>query len=319
MRPEILQPPLTLDSWRIIASAPRYIIVTCTDARLPLTICAAHAPHAERPNSEANSFWDALQAGLLKAPSLRGLVVGIDANGDFYAADEQEALVGDLLAAGEPDRNDSRLLELCVRLGLSAPATFRSTQYGPGWSWQHPSGVRKRIDHVLFREGPWTPLRTSQALDFDLCTAHKDHVPLRAVARLCCPAAVGRCTRQRRARPQDVLEHGDQVWRRVRQHTPSGFGVRDRVADFLTCHSTWCQALPDKRSIRPKQPYLRQRTLTVLSVLRDWRFQLRFVAETHRKCRLLVLFRGWQTQDRSESLLAAARGLPAAAGRHGKT
>ena len=49
VRPGIVSPPLTLSSWRILVSTPRIMMVTCTDGRLPLTICSAHAPHADRP------------------------------------------------------------------------------------------------------------------------------------------------------------------------------------------------------------------------------------------------------------------------------
>ena len=47
VRPGLLQPPLTLSSFRILASSPRCIAITSVDPRLPLTIVSAHAPHAE--------------------------------------------------------------------------------------------------------------------------------------------------------------------------------------------------------------------------------------------------------------------------------
>ena len=74
VRPGIVHPALALDSWRILSSSPRMIVITCTDPRLPVTVCSAHAPHAERPDAEATRFWQDLKVALLRAPSLRGLV-----------------------------------------------------------------------------------------------------------------------------------------------------------------------------------------------------------------------------------------------------
>ena len=38
IRPDIVQPALTLESWRILTSTPRILVVTCIDPRLPLTV-----------------------------------------------------------------------------------------------------------------------------------------------------------------------------------------------------------------------------------------------------------------------------------------
>ena len=154
IRPSVVNPPLTLQSWRILHSSPRIILVTCADSRLPVTVCSAHAPHAERPDSEARDFWQELKLAVLRAPSYKGLLIGIDANADFYAADEEEQLIGSLLASGGPGRNDMHLLEFCTHLGLVAPATHSDIQVGPGWSWEHTGGTRKRLDHILFQAGP---------------------------------------------------------------------------------------------------------------------------------------------------------------------
>ena len=307
VRPSIVRPPLTLDSWRIVAACPRYIIVTCVDERLPLTICSAHAAHAERPDREAHSFWDSLSRDLLRASPRKGLVVGIDANGDFFTEDDDAALVGTILAAGEPARNDNRLFELCLHLGLTAPATHRDIQRGPGWSWQHPSGVQKRIDHILLREGPWSPVSASQALDLDLCTAHKDHVPLRVVARLSCPAVVGRRIHTRRAQPAEAARDGDLVWQAVRETAAEGFGCRDRVGDFLHCHSEWQRALPARAPVQPRQPYLQKRTIDVLTALRDWRASTRQIRAQLSLCRLNCAFQSWRHGACSVGAAAEAR------------
>ena len=72
IRPTVLSPPLTLNSWRIVISQPRILVITCLAERLPLTVCSAHAPHADRPTSEARAFWRTLQEVLLRPTPTRG-------------------------------------------------------------------------------------------------------------------------------------------------------------------------------------------------------------------------------------------------------
>ena len=191
-------------------------MVTCTDPKLPLTVCSAHAPHADRPDFEASEFWNELKLAVLRAPSYRGLLFGIDANADFFASDDDEHLIGHLLAAGEPDRNDMHLLEFCTHLGFAAPSTHAEVQVGPGWSWEHTGGTRKRLDHILFKVGPWDVQTTSQALDLDLGHNQQDHVPLRAVARLLAPRPPQRTPAARRCTASELLAIGGRFWQLLR-------------------------------------------------------------------------------------------------------
>ncbi|CAE7208415.1 unnamed protein product, partial [Symbiodinium microadriaticum] len=128
VRPSLLTPPLTLNSWRIVASMPRILVVTCLDERMPLTVCSAHAPHAERSLQEARDFWHTLKEVLLRRPRHGGLLIGIDANADLFAQDPEESLIGKKIAAGEPERNDLMLLDFCVQLGLFAPALQKAVR-----------------------------------------------------------------------------------------------------------------------------------------------------------------------------------------------
>ncbi|CAE7788172.1 HERC2, partial [Symbiodinium microadriaticum] len=87
IRPEIVRPALTLLDFRIVVSQPRLLLVTSINPRFPVSVCTAHAPHSDRPDSEAETFWRELREALNRAPISRGLVVGLDANGDFTSAD----------------------------------------------------------------------------------------------------------------------------------------------------------------------------------------------------------------------------------------
>ncbi|CAE7243796.1 pol [Symbiodinium sp. KB8] len=294
VRPDIVSPPLTLSSWRILVSTPRIVMVTCTDDRLPLTVCSAHAPHAERPDAEATLFWQELKLACLRAPSHRGLVLGIDANADFFAPDDEEQLIGTLLAAGEPHRNDMHLLELCIHLGLMAPATHAGVQIGDGWSWEHTGGTRRRIDHILCQAGPWAVQTTSQALDLDLGHKTRDHMPLRAQATLHCPQVPVKRNSPRRCTAAELLSHGADLWQSIREGLHPAHGPSTCVHLLTKCYRDFTSRLPKQAPLTIRQPYLVPSTVVALADLRDWRQQLRLVGQTHRLCCLQASFQAWK-------------------------
>ena len=293
IRPDVVSPSLTLDACRILVSTPRILLVTCRDPRLPVSVCAAHAPHADRSDREAAEFWAELREALRKAPPARGLVLGIDANADFAAPDEEGYLIGTLLSQADASRNDSHLLELCLQLGLEAPATFKSLQRGAMWSWEHTSGKRRRLDHVLFGPGPWAHSSTSQAIGFDLLNAQCDHVALQVSTRLeCWPS---RAVKPHRplcsAREADA--HGHTFW--THELVQAGGCKFDGAAvqQFRKAHEAWREKLPPRPKVVPRQPYLTCRTVACLQLLRDWRQQLRHAQETVGSYILSCCFYAW--------------------------
>ena len=66
MHPQVVDPLVSLNDFRIIVSTPRLILVTCLCSRFPVSICAAHAPHPDRPDAEG--FWRELREALNRAP-----------------------------------------------------------------------------------------------------------------------------------------------------------------------------------------------------------------------------------------------------------
>ena len=294
IRPSIVSPPLTLQSWRILHSSPRIMMVTCTDSRLPVTVCSAHAPHADRPDSEARDFWSELKLAALRAPAYKGLLFGIDANADFFASDDEEHLIGPLLAAGEPDRNDMHLLEFCIHLGLAAPSTHSEVQVGPGWSWVHTGGTRKRLDHILFKVGPWEVQSTSQALDLDLAHPTQDHVPLCATATLYAPHAPRRNPAARRCTAAELLAIGNDFWQLLRSKISPVSSPAHCVQLLTRQYENIAKGLPARVPFVPRQPYLSAATVVALRDLRDWRHQVRAVSRSHELCCLQASFAAWK-------------------------
>ena len=270
--------------------------------------CAlAHAPHAERSLQEARDFWHTLKEVLLRRPRHGGLLIGIDANADLFAQDPEESLIGKKIAAGEPERNDLMLLDFCVQLGLFAPATHAEIQQGPGWSWEHTSGRRKRLDHILVQAGPWEVLSASQALDFDIVNTSRDHVPLRISATFQCPRRQALQKAVRRCTQAEVKAHGVSVWDNIRRTSRASYGAAEHVSLFLKHHRDWCQKLPKRAPLVVRQPYLCQRTVQALFHLRDWRSQVRQVHKEHHLWHMHRAFTAWRGGQLSVLDLAAMR------------
>ena len=298
IRPGLCDPPLRLESFSIVVSSPRLLMVTSKDSRLPVTIVSPHAPHADRPDAEAASFWSDLSEALHRAPPYKGLVLGIDANADFAAPDEGGCLIGDLLSSTEESRNDCFLLECCLRHSLEAPATFSTHQHGPGWSWEHSGGKKKRLDHLLFGSGPWRHASASQALSFDLMHNHRDHVALQVSTCLDAPAPNRVVPSRPICSSREAATHGAALWAKLGAHLPPLHDVGRAVAGFVAAHDQWRRELPKADRVVPKQPYISPATVACLQVLRDWRAHLRHVTKTLSLKLISTCLAGWRARAR---------------------
>ena len=299
IREGVTVPPLSQSDWKIQSAGPRILAITCTAQHFPVSVISAHAPHADRPDSEARQFWQDLHAVVNRVPSSRALVIGIDANGDLHASDPDGLLIGDLLAKGEPGRNDDLLLEFCLTHGLEAPATFGDQQYGPSWTWQHTSGRQKRIDHLLFRPGPWQHHLAAQAFDFDIVNGARDHVAIRLRATLSCPRRTPRSIRPRSATREEVKCFGADLWEQL-HHSPRQWEHPEVMLDQLA--QAFRQAtrdLPPKPAPQVRQPYLHSHTVSLLLYLRDWRSQVRILIKDWRMKILRAVWSAWTGSQRS--------------------
>ncbi|CAE7835995.1 unnamed protein product [Symbiodinium sp. CCMP2592] len=153
IRPDLLHPALSLDDFRIRFASPKILLVQCQRAELPVTLVAAHAPHAERPDAEIRRFWHDLKTQLLPACNRGTVLLGIDANADFTGRDEEETLVGDLLNLRPARLGDDLLLACAHDTALAAPGTWSEVCTGPTWTWQHTGGKTQRLDHLLITHG----------------------------------------------------------------------------------------------------------------------------------------------------------------------
>ena len=300
VRPHAITPALTLKDFRVLTSTPRCLVLTSIRPDFPITTCSAHGPHAERPDHEADLFWRHLREALGHISPNKCLLVGIDANADFHAADEHNMLIGSLLARSDPSRNDTMLLEACLNLGLEAPATFEHLQRGPTWSWEHTSGKRKRLDHLLFRPGPWEHRTCCQAVDFDLANAQRDHMPMRAWVSLRAPRPRPPEPKPRPCSAASVEQCGLQFWHDIRAGPAAISDAGSRVQHLLVRFERWRQGLPKRPPLQAKQPYISSHTLQLLHQLRDHRAHLRYLRRQHTSVVVKSVFDAWRRRPLGE-------------------
>ena len=273
--PGCVAPPLQLDDWRICLSQPRLLVIRCLREDLPLTLMSAHAPHAERPLDEIRAFWRLLQEQLRVVRRDGPLIVGLDANADFLASDEQDALVGPLLAPRAPRPGDDFLLQTVVDAGLCAAGTWPEIHHGPTWTWQHTSGKRQRLDHLLFSQDVRVDSH-SQCPEFDISTIitkeARDHMPLT------CQASVpGRAARRPPSQSRYPADRASEVGSVIWQHLQPNPGQRpnQQLQTFLAVHKAAVAGLPKRPPFIRRQPYISDEAAEVLADLRDARAEVR--------------------------------------------
>ncbi|CAE7836105.1 unnamed protein product [Symbiodinium sp. CCMP2592] len=184
VRPDVVSPKLDLDDFRIRFASPRLLLVQCQRSDFPVTLVAAHAPHAERPEHEIRRFWQDLRVQLLPACNRGVVLAGIDANADFVGRDEEEVLVGDLLSLRPARLADDLLLACLHDTSLAAPGTWAETHSGPSWTWQHTGGKVQRLDHLLVTGGV-VVRGHRQFPELDILNGEaRDHMPITDLAPL---------------------------------------------------------------------------------------------------------------------------------------
>ena len=271
--PGCVTPPLQLDDWRICISQPRILVIRCLREDLPLTLVSAHAPHAERPLDEIRAFWRLLQDQLRVVRRDGPLLVGLDANADFLASDEQvDALVGPLLASRVPRPGDDFLLQTVVEAGLCAAGTWPEVHHGPTWTWQHTSGKRQRLDHFLVSQDVRVDSH-SQCPEFDIITREaRDHMPL-----ACCATISSRVARRPPPLTRYPADRASEVGSVIWQHLQPNPGQRpcQQLQAFLSTHAAAVAGLPKRPPFTRRQPYISDEAAEVLADLRDARAEVR--------------------------------------------
>ncbi|CAE7782217.1 unnamed protein product [Symbiodinium sp. CCMP2592] len=275
VRPHLTNPPLRLDDWRITNATPRSLIIVCKRADFPLAIAVAHAPHSDRPAAEIHQFWSSLQASLCQLPRTLTLVIGLDANADLLWADEDHAFIGDGLGCGEEGAGEQGLFDTMQRFRLTAPASFSDIQVGPGWSWEHTGGTRKRLDHILLQAGSWQYRRSCQLPEFDILNGRRDHMPLLVECELRGrPAPAARLRPPPRATALQAQTLAADLWQGLSPSIGAVVSVGHEVQALKRRHLRLLRALPSPPRRPIRQPYISSSSVAALEKVRQGREQL---------------------------------------------
>ena len=298
VRPDCVHPPLQLDHWRICFSAPRLLIVRCTRPDFPLTLVSGHAPHAERPPEEIRAFWVLFSAQLRSLRRDGPVIVGVDANADFLVQDEHGLLVGPSLSARQGRPADDFLLQLVQEIGLYAAGTWPDLHAGPTWTWQHTSGKRQRLDHLLLSSGTLAS-QHRQFPEFDILNGEaRDHMPL------CCQVTVQRRTyRDPQPSGRYPADRADDVAAAVWSSVLPCFDLSPsaQISTFMQRHAAAVKALPRRPPFVRRQPYLSDEAAAVLSELRDVRAEIRTLRAALASSLLRASFARWRRETQPAS------------------
>ena len=291
VRPDCVRPPLQLDHWRTVFSAPRLLIVRCTRPDFPVTLVSGHAPHAERPPDEIRAFWALLSAQLRSLRRDGPLVIGVDANADFLAQDEHGILIGPSLSVRQGRPADDFLLQLVQEIGLHAVGTWPSLHTGATWTWQHTSGKRQRLDHILLSSGTQAS-HHRQFPEFDILNGDaRDHMPI------CCQVKIqGRAPQGPRPSGRYAADRASDVATAVWSTILPRFDLSpsDQISTFMQRHAAVVKALPRRPPFAKRQPYLSDEAAVVLSDLRDVRAELRTLQVALASSTLQAAFTRWR-------------------------
>ncbi|CAE6956504.1 unnamed protein product [Symbiodinium sp. CCMP2592] len=258
---------LQLQDWRILSASPRWLLVRCLRPDVPLAILSAHAPHAERPEQEIHQFWAAIRHALHPLPPHTTLIVGIDANADFTAPDAEHRLIGDLTDSRPPREGDVELLSFVQDHHLEAPATWSSIHQGPTWTWQHSSGKQRRHDHILVAAGHITVDESKRLPEFDIVNSTLDHATATHIA--------------------------PEVW--------AGFkypgGPHRATLALASRYHRLASRHRQASGIIPRQPYISDEAVQVLTELKADRKILRQQARTCTLNQLHLAFKAWAARS----------------------
>ncbi|CAE7836118.1 unnamed protein product [Symbiodinium sp. CCMP2592] len=290
IRPDLLHPALSLDDFRIRFASPRILLVQCQRAELPVTLVAAHAPHAERPDADIRRFWHDLRTQLLPACNRGTVLLGIDANADFIGHDEEETLVGDLLNLRPARLGDDLLLACAHDTALAAPGTWSEVCTGPTWTWQHTGGKTQRLDHLLITHGTRVS-EYRQFPEFDILNGEaRDHMPIVTTVDVSGKSA-GKMHPRCPYSADSGASVAEAVWDALHQSPPGSSA--ERVQQLCDAHDHAVRRLPARPPLQKRQPYLSEVAAGLLETLRDARAEVRRLQTLYHRQLCLVAFRAW--------------------------
>ena len=284
-----------LDDWVIVHSEPRLLIVRSRHLQPPVVVGSAHAPHADRPESEIRRFWGTMSQALRKLHPNSAVWIGLDANADFTHADPEGIAVGSRVGVHEPRVGEDKLLQLVGDFQLWAPATFDTIHAGATWTWQHASGLRKRLDHFLATTANCDVTCTQQYPALDILCGARDHMPLWAVGSITLPTQNHKPEVSRIPSATEMHDLALKLWRLQPSWAQiMHVSATQQLACLTESFTRARKHLPRKPHAVPTQPYLSQEAWQALQRLKRSRELKATCRRAALKAWTRVCFQAWR-------------------------
>ena len=306
---------------------PRLLIVQLTAPQLLWTVVVAHAP--SEPPAEpgsAHAFWRRCQQALHRRPKGSEVILLADTNARIGSL--QSEAVGNI-DPDEESRTGHALHQFLAEEQLWLPSTFSSCQQGPSPTWISPSGQAFRIDFVgIPLSWPCSGVSASVWLDFESLQVRDDHYPVTLQVRQQADSgSPGQgCYRRSAVRPGRV-QPSEEYLRGISNlvHAPAvrwDVGVDQHFAHVAKTWSRLGSDLCDDVERRPRQSYLSEATMRLVTWRKAWRQQLSLRKQQASERAQAATFLAWLcavrgellSPDQANALRSWARGVDAEVG-----
>ena len=163
---------------KICHGDPELLVLRIQSSNLQALLVCGHAPHTGYPETVVRQWWRGVTEIVEKNGNGAEKILLLDANSRVGSICSQH--VGSHQAEGETI-GGHELHELAKTTSTWLPATFDTCQWGPGFTWRHPTGKDGRIDFIAIPES-WKGLQVSTNVvhGFSLSASEFDHLPILA-------------------------------------------------------------------------------------------------------------------------------------------
>ena len=276
------------ESYSVIASSPRLLVLRLQTAVLRVILINAHAPHSGASLDEIHAWWDTLYSLIPQRYTSWPLLLLCDANARVGAHVSVHA--GDHQA--EPYNEKAiPFLDFLAQAQVFLPSTFVDFHTGTAGTWKHPTAGWRRNDFIgLPLAWDYQTVQSWVALEIDPTLHHEDH---RAVCvHLRCPGN-GRPQLRLQHRPKITYEELQEVdWQQVHRSLPT-WDVDVHTHYHAVQAALVSQATTGPRLRQPLKQTMTAKTWELVQLKRECRVALHEANHIQRRTYLMACFSGW--------------------------
>lgn len=298
---------LTEQSYTVLATTPRLLIVKLELVDYKCLVIGAHAPHRGASREDIEAFWKDVSQAIPDRFSQWDRILLADANAG--AGFLPNASIGDWQSSPFNDK-DEPFAEFIAEQQLFLPATFQHLHQGEAGAWCHSSGKWSRLDYAglpLLR--PLTFCRSWINLRIDISTVKEDHRV--ACAEFEFPLEVQHGPRQP-SRPRLQMDNID--WTAVSRlrtlQFPGDLNVRQHARQIQQHLVEAFATSRPEGPMPPRKTSMTRETWTLVQQKRSCRTHLHKLGRLQALHLMQSCLRGWNIESERGKALRAHRPLP---------